>query len=73
VDHNHVRTMWNPINNILLVEKWNGRIEVLSNYLIIVVFSYLEAFHSFRESMCTFFKHNPIGKMLHIITADIKF
>jgi hypothetical protein len=54
VDHNHVRTMQNQINNVLLVEKWNGRVEVFLNYLIVVVFLYLEAFHSFREFVCTF-------------------
>jgi hypothetical protein len=65
--------MQNLINNILLVEKWNGGVEVLPNYLIIVVFPYLEAFQSSRKSMCKFFKHNPFGKMLHKTVADIKF
>jgi hypothetical protein len=32
------------INNVLLVEKWNGGVEVSLNYLIVVVFPYLEAF-----------------------------
>ncbi len=66
-------TMWNPINNILLVEKWNGRVEVLPNYLIIVVLLYLEALHSFGESVSTFVEHNPFGMMLHITIADTEF
>jgi hypothetical protein len=37
VDHNLIKTMQNPINNVLLVEKWNGKKEVSLNYLIIVV------------------------------------
>jgi hypothetical protein len=73
VDHNLVMTMWNLINNVLLVEKWNGRVEVLLNYLIIVVFLYLEALHYFGKFVSTFVEHNPFGRMPHIIVADIKF
>jgi len=54
MDHNHVRTMWNPINNVLLVVKWNNRVEVSLNYFIMVVLPYLEALHSFRELVCIF-------------------
>ncbi len=54
MDHNPIKTMRNPINNVLLIEKWNGRIEFSSNYLIIVVLPYLEAFHSSREFVSTF-------------------
>ncbi len=70
MDHNLVVTMWNPINNQLLDEKWNGRVEVSLNYLIIVVFSYLEALHSFRESVSTFVEHNPFDTMPHINVAN---
>ncbi len=73
MDHNLVMTKWNPINNVFLVEKWNGRVEVLPNYLIIVVFLYLEALHSFGEFVSTFVEHNPFGRMPHIIVANIQF
>jgi hypothetical protein len=42
------------INNILFVEKWNGRVKVSLNHLIVVVLLYLEAFHSFGKFVCTF-------------------
>ncbi len=54
VDYNLIKTMQNLINNDLLVEKWNGRIKVSLNYLIVVVLSYLEAFHSFEKFVFTF-------------------
>jgi hypothetical protein len=46
VDHNPIRIIQKLINNVLLVEKWNGGVEVSPNYLIIMVFPYFEAFQS---------------------------
>lgn len=36
----------NSINNVMFVEKWNGRVKVSLNYLMVVVFAYFEALHS---------------------------
>jgi hypothetical protein len=34
IDHNLVRMMRSPIDNVTLVEKWNRRVEVFSKYLM---------------------------------------
>jgi hypothetical protein len=34
VDHNHVRVMKSPIENVMLVEKWNRKVEVSSTYVM---------------------------------------
>ncbi len=54
VDHNHVRMMRNPIENVMLVEKWNGRVDVFLKYIMGEVLTYLEAFHSTSDFMFTF-------------------
>ncbi len=54
VDHNHVRMMRNPIENVMLVEKWNGRVEVFLKYIMGEVLTYLEAFHSTSDFMFSF-------------------
>ncbi len=38
----------------MLVEKWNGRVDVFLKYLMGEVLTYLEAFHSTSDSMFTF-------------------
>lgn len=65
--------MWNLINNVMLAKKWNVRVKVLLNYLIIVIFLYLEALHSFGEYVSTFVEHNHFGRMPHITIVDTKF
>lgn len=47
IDHNPIRKMMNSITNVMFVEKWNGRIKVSLNYLMVVVFAYFKARHSF--------------------------
>jgi hypothetical protein len=32
IDHNIVRTMRNPIDNVMLVEKWNCKVEIFLKY-----------------------------------------
>jgi hypothetical protein len=44
VHHNHVRMLRSPINIVILVEKWNGRVDVFLKYLMGEVLTYLEAF-----------------------------
>jgi hypothetical protein len=34
VDHNIVKTMGSLIDNVMLVEKWNHRVEIFSKYLM---------------------------------------
>jgi hypothetical protein len=63
VDHNLVRTMKSPIENVMLVEKWNGKVDVSPKYLMGEVFPYLEAFHSTSDSVFTFVEHKPFGVM----------
>jgi hypothetical protein len=53
-DHNLVRTMKNPIENVMLIEKWNGKVDVFSKYLMGEVLPYLEAFHSTSGYVFTF-------------------
>jgi hypothetical protein len=57
----------------MLAKKWNVRVKVLLNYLIIVIFLYLEALHSFGEYVSTFVEHNHFGRMPHITIVDTKF
>jgi hypothetical protein len=54
VDHNLIRTMNSPIENVMLVENWNGRVDVSLKYLMGEVFPYLEALYSIGDSMFTF-------------------
>jgi hypothetical protein len=54
VDHNLVRMMKNTIKNVMLVEKWNGRVDVSLKYLMGEVLHYLEAFHSTCDYVFTF-------------------
>jgi hypothetical protein len=54
VDHNLIRMLRSPIDNVMLVEKWNGRVYVFLKYLMGEVLTYLEAFHSTSDSMFTF-------------------
>jgi hypothetical protein len=42
------------IENVMLVEKWNQRVEVSLKYLMGEVLPYLEAFHSTSEFVFTF-------------------
>jgi hypothetical protein len=73
VDHNLVRTMKSPTKNVMLVEKWNGRVDVSLKYLMGEVLPYLEAFHSPNDSVFTFVEHKPFGAMQQIINSDTKF
>jgi hypothetical protein len=73
INHNHVRTMKSPIKNVMLVEKWNGRVDVFVKYLKGEILPYLEALHSIRGFVFTFVQHKPFGVMGQIIKANIKF
>jgi hypothetical protein len=42
IDHNLIRMMINPIDNVMFIEKWNCYVKVFPNYLMGVVFMYLE-------------------------------
>jgi hypothetical protein len=54
VYHNPMRTMKSLIKNVMLVEKWNHRVEISLKYMICEILPYLEAFHSIGESVFTF-------------------
>jgi hypothetical protein len=43
--------MINTIDNVMIIEKWNCYVKVFPNYLMGVVFMYLEALHSIGEYM----------------------
>jgi hypothetical protein len=58
VDHNHVRMMRRPIENVMFVEKWNGKVYVSPKYLMGEILSYLAAFHSIGDFVFTFLQHN---------------
>jgi hypothetical protein len=73
VDHTHVRMMRGPIGNVMLVEKWNGRVDVFLKYLMGEVLTYLEAFHSISDFEFTFVQHKPFGTMRQIIKVDTEF
>jgi hypothetical protein len=53
VDHNPIRTMKTPIENVVLVEKWNHRVKIFSKYPMGEVLPYLETLHSTSKSMFT--------------------
>jgi hypothetical protein len=62
VNHNSIRTMRSPIENVVLVEKWNGRVDVSPKYLMGgEVLPYLEVLHSTCNVMFTFVQHKPFG------------
>jgi hypothetical protein len=55
VNRNCIRTMRSPIENVMLVEKWNGRVYIFPKYLMGgEVVPYLEALHSIGDSMFSF-------------------
>jgi hypothetical protein len=54
IDHNQVRTMRIPIENVILIEKWNGRVDVSVKYLMKEVLPYLEVLHSTCNFVFTF-------------------
>jgi hypothetical protein len=54
------------IENVMLVEKWNGKVDVFMKYMMGEVFTYLEAFHSTSDSVFTFVQHKPCGTMWQI-------
>jgi len=55
--------MRSSIENVMLVEKWNGRVDISSKYMMGEVLPYLEALHSIGSSMFTFVQHKPFGMM----------
>jgi hypothetical protein len=63
VDHNLVRTMKSPIENVMLVEKWNGKVDVSPKYLMGEIPPYLVALHSIGEFVFTFVQCKPFGMM----------
>jgi hypothetical protein len=65
--------MRSPIDNVMLVEKWNCRVKVFLKYLLGEVFPYLEAFHSICEYVYTFVSSNPFGTTRQIAMVDIEF
>jgi hypothetical protein len=73
IDHNHVRMMKSPIENVMLVEKWNGRVNIFSKYLMGEVLTYLEAFHSTSDFKFTFVQLKPCGTIRQITRVDIVF
>jgi hypothetical protein len=50
--------MRSPIDNVMLVEKWNCRVECFSNTWWGEVLPYLEPLHSTSEFVFTFVKRN---------------
>jgi hypothetical protein len=66
VDHNPVRIMMNLINNVMFVEKWNGRIKVSLNYLMVVVLPTLRLFIPFVYTSISF-KNQMLG--LNVINS----
>jgi hypothetical protein len=46
--------MRSPIENVMLVEKWNRRIEVSLKYLMGEILPYLKALHSTSEFVFAF-------------------
>jgi hypothetical protein len=73
VDHNHVKMMRSPIENVMLVEKCNGRVDIFPKYLMGEVLIYLEAFHSTSDFVFTFVQHRPFGTTWQITRANTKF
>jgi hypothetical protein len=63
VDHNLVRLMRSPIENVMLVEKWNGKVDISLKYLMSEILPYLVALHSIGESMFTLVQCKPFGTM----------
>jgi hypothetical protein len=69
-----MKMMKNPMKNVMLVEKWNGKWKDSLNYLMEVILLYLEAFHSLGKSMfINSWSLHPFGRILHLIVADIDF
>jgi hypothetical protein len=54
VYHNLMKTMRSPIKNVMLVEKWNRRVNFFLKYLMGEILPYLEALHSTCKSVFTF-------------------
>ncbi len=57
----------------MLVEKWNGRVDVFPKYLMGEVLTYLVAFYSTNDFEFTFVQHKPFGTMWHITRVNTKF
>jgi hypothetical protein len=53
LDHNIVRTMRSPIDNAMLVEKWNCKVEIFLKYLMGGSPSLFGAF-SFYKRICVY-------------------
>jgi hypothetical protein len=65
--------MRSPIENVMLVEKWNLRVEVSLKYLMGEVLPYLKALHSTCKSVFTFVQRKPFGTTRQITRVDIEF
>jgi hypothetical protein len=59
VYHNLMRMMRSPIENVMLVEKWNCRVEIFLKYMMGEVLPYLEVLHSIGKYVFTFVKCKP--------------
>jgi len=55
--------MKSPIENVMLVEKWNGKVDVSPKYLMGEIPPYLVALHSIGEFVFTFVQCKPFGMM----------
>jgi hypothetical protein len=62
IDHNLIRIMINPIDNVMFIEKWNCYVKVFANYVMGVVFMYLEALRSIRAYMFRVVQCNNFGR-----------
>jgi hypothetical protein len=65
VNHNLVRMMISLIHNVMLVEKWNGRVDICLKYL-------MGEFGGFFIPQATSWC-KPFNMMQQIIRADIEF
>jgi hypothetical protein len=57
----------------MLVEKWNGKVDVFPKYLMGEVLPYLEAFHSTGNFVFTFVQCKPFGMTWQITRVNIEF
>ncbi len=47
------------------------RSHIDSNYLLEIVFPYLESLHSFRMQVYKFIKSNPLGNIIDMLPSDL--
>jgi hypothetical protein len=65
--------MKTTIENVMLVEKWNRKVEVFPKYLMGEVLPYLETLHSTSKFVFTFVQRKPFGMTQQITRVDTEF